>query len=332
MRREFLYNIQMRNLFAFALALSCVACQTPESSTRGVSGDLTLGAAVTPWNDSTSTGKQIATAHYHIYTTANNQPLLSALPGFMEAAHVNHLALTGLPERPQAALLPVYIMGTRKDWEALTVARFGEKAPMLSIEAGGYCHEKVCVLWDMGGLGTLSTASHEGMHQFLAHRMKNSLPMWLEEGVCTLCEGYEITRDRVVFTQDKNASRFGTLRGMLMRNDWTPLEKLLPLDAGDVVTRPAEEAVGYYGQLWALALMLRTPKYRPGLERLMADAEGGKLLGGKLDKLRADGIQPGTKLYNRTISVPVFRQYIATDLAAFDREYRAFAEKLVKRQ
>jgi hypothetical protein len=219
-------------------------------------------------------------------------------------------------------------MGTRKDWEALTISRFGEKAPMLSIEAGGYCHEKVCVLWDMGGLGTLSTASHETMHQFLAYRMKNALPMWLEEGVCTLCEGYEITRDRVVFTQDKNASRFGTLRGMLMQNHWTPLEKLLPLDAGDVVTRPAEEAVGYYGQLWALALMLRTPKYRPGLERLMADAEQGKLLGGTLDKLRAEGVQSGTKLYNRTISAPVFRQYIATDLAAFDREYRAFAEKL----
>ena len=39
--------------------------------------------------------------------------------------------------------------------------------------------------WDMGGIGTLGTASHEGLHQFLACRMKDHLPMWVEEGLCT---------------------------------------------------------------------------------------------------------------------------------------------------
>lgn len=306
-----------------------MACTAPgASSPHGVSGDITLQAKVTPWNDDASSGRQIETAHYRIYTTSHNPALLPALPGFMETAHANYLDLTGLSDDPSAAPMPVYIMGTRKDWEKLTASRFGAKAPMLSIEAGGYCHAKVCVLWDMGGLGTLATASHEGMHQFLATRMKNPLPMWLEEGVCTLCEGYEIARGRVTFTQDRNASRYGTLRIGLMRGQWTPLEKLLPMDAGDVVEKPTDEAVGYYGQLWALALMLRTPPYRPALERLMNDARQGKLLGEDLAKIEARGAPAGTRRYNRAISVPVFRRYISDDLAAFDREYRTFAQKL----
>lgn len=306
-----------------------LGCDTTGGFQTGRPGaNLTLSAKRTIWTSPYATGWQIDTPHYRIFTTSTNEPLLAALPGFMETAYQNYLQLTGLKDEPLPPLA-MYVLGSRKEWEGITISRFGEHAPMLAIEAGGYCHDGVCVLYDMGGLGTLATASHEGMHQFLANRLKQSLPMWLEEGMCSLCEGYQIYRDRVTFTPDQNAGRFNSLRRVLMRDLWLPMPTLLPMDSGDAVTRPTEEAVGYYGQLWALSLMLRTDKnYRAGLERLMRDAQAGKLdlapEGARLATMPQSG-----RAYNRAVGGVIFRNYIHPDPAAFDVQYRAYARRLV---
>lgn len=318
----------MRITILLLSSIALLGCDQSSFSTNGqVQANLNLQAKRTVWSSPTSSGWQIDTPHYRIYTTCQNEVLLAALPGFMEAAYQNYLQLTGLKDQPLDPLV-MYILGTRKEWETLTISRFGEHAAVLSIEAGGYCTDRVCVLYDIGGLGTLATASHEGMHQFLANRLKQSLPMWLEEGICSLCEGYQIYRDRVTFTPNENPQRYSALRRVLMRDLWLPMPKLLPMDAGDAVIRPIDEAVGYYGQLWALSLMLRTDKnYRDGLERLMRDAQMGKLdIGPEGARLAATG-QRG-RAYNRAIGEPVFRHYINPDPAAFDVQYKAFAKKL----
>jgi hypothetical protein len=283
-----------------------------------------------PWEDS---GRQIITKHYQIFTTCTNRRLMSAVPGFMEAARDNYLGLTGLADVPMPAM-PIYLMASRSQWATLTKSVVGPQAPTyLSIQAGGYCYKKVCVFWDIGGLGTLSVASHEGLHQFLAYRMKNQLPMWLEEGLCTQAEGYQLFGDRVIFTPADNVMRHGDLRSAIMGDRWIPIAKLLPMDAGDAVVGKAEAAVGYYGQLWSLVMFIRSDQtYRQGLVRMLADAQAGEL--NKAVGVPAEvmaGLQRQGRLYNRAMSERLFRHYICDDLERFEREYRAYSQRLMQR-
>ncbi len=287
----------------------------------------------TPWNTGYNTGVKLSSDHYDIYATTTNRILLQYLPGFMEAAYKNYHRISGLPARPLDKHMQIYMMGSKDEWRALTQHIFGTHSKIfLSIDAGGYCHQGICVFWDFGGLGTLAVASHEGCHQFLYHRMKNQLPMWLEEGLCTTAEGYNVHNDLVEFTPDRNAIRFTNLRTAIVQNLWVPTQKLLPMDGGDAVQGGLPEAaVGYYGQLWALARFLRTePKYSGGYHKMMAAAEAGEFYKAlevppvAVDELRAKG-----RAYNRVISEKLFRYYITDDLDTFEREFYAFASKLV---
>jgi hypothetical protein len=282
----------------------------------------------------------LLTTHYRIYTTASRPEILSYLPGFMEAAHDNYVGLTGLagPAAPSGggkdARMPIYMMGTRQEWSALTRSIVGEQWNVYSsIQAGGYCYQGVCVFWDMGGVGSLSVASHEGMHQFLGQRLKDHLPMWLEEALAAMSEGYQIDGQSVRFTPDQNASRFNDLRKALVNDWWIGLDKLLPMDGGDAVRLGSpERTVGYYGQVWALGVFLRSdPAYAAGRTRMLADAAAGRFH--QALKLPADNL---TRLYrrgpayNHVLSARLFRHYIAADLPAFERRYKDFARKLVR--
>ena len=250
----------------------------------------------------------------------------------MEASYNQYLNLTGLSDRPSDKRMPMYVMATRSERAALTTARLGKRAgAVLSITAGGYCYAGVCVLWDIGPRATLSVAAHEGLHQFFSHRLKQSLPMWFEEGICVLAEGHQLHKGSLVFTPENNPSRITALRNAIVNNHWIKIGKLLPMDAGDAVgTGIAEKAVGFYGQVWALSMFIRSvPKYNKGMQRMVADAQNGRmhlalgLTAETLAKLRRHG-----RAYNRTVSVPLFKHYISDDQAMFDMEYLAFARRL----
>ncbi len=284
------------------------------------------------WQSPYSSGYMLTTKHYRIFTTARSYAIRTYLPGFMEAAYRNYLALTGLADSPAAGSMPIYMLGSRREWAALTKTVLGAGSGALNIEAGGYCHRGICVFWEMGGTGTLSVASHEGLHQFFHHRLRNQLPMWLEEGLCTQAEGYRIRGDSVLFTPANNPGRFNALRAAIVNDRWIPLDRLLPMDSLDAIVGGTERAVGYYGQLWALVQFIRSDEsYRLGLERILADAVAGRLHvamkvpASALMRLRARG-----RAYNRTVSEPLFRHYIFADLPAFERRYAAFAKKLAK--
>jgi hypothetical protein len=292
---------------------------------------LTLVVQRQPWVGPNLRGQQIVSENYRIYSTLKSPQLRDVLPGFMEASHRNYLRLTGMepPAEPQA--MPLYVMGSKSEWESLTrhlIRNPGQQG--ITLQAGGYCYKGVCVLFDMGGLGTLLVAAHEGCHQFLHHRLADSLPMWLEEGLCTVSEGYQISDNRVTFTPTANPVRFSDLRNALLAQRWIPTAELLSMDSGDALRKPQHESVGYYGQVWALVQFLRSDeRYRPRLERMLADARDGKFneaLGlppEALPKLRTMGRE-----YNRHVSRPLFAHYITDDLETFDREYKAFARDL----
>ena len=310
-------------------ALVLGSCGGSPSLEQGV--PMATKVARAPWNSPRSSGQVLTTKRYRIYTTATRPETARYLPGFMEAAYQNYLGLTGLPDRPTEEPLTIYMMATRAEWALLTenVIEFG-RDKFLAIEAGGYFYNGVCVFWDIGGSGTFSVAAHEGLHQFLASRLTDRLPTWLEEGLCVSAEGHQFHGNRVLFTPNRNPFRLGSLRTAIVQGHWMNISRLLPIDPGDIVTQGTRKSVSYYAQLWALSIFIRThPTYSEGLRRVIYDAEIGRtahtlgMTPSVMARLRA---RP--KTYNRVLSELICRHYINEDLEAFDREYLAFAKKL----
>ena len=319
-------------LLLLAALAAAAGCQQPTP----ISGrSLVIPVKSEPWTGRDFSGRRLLSRHYSIYTTSASPEIVGCLPGFMEAAYQNYLRLTGLPDRPLKKPMEVYMMATRVEWAALTRSVWGDRADVpLSIQAGGYCRQGVCVFWDMGGSAALSVASHEGLHQFFARRLRHSLPVWLEEGLCVLAEGYQLDGQSVRFTPRRNASRFRALRNAIVHDRWIPLAKLLPMDAGEAIRQLQfpEYVVGYYGQVWALAAFLRSdPRYGRELSRLLNDAEAGRLHAALKMPLKTYlRLRGRGAAYNRAVSVPLFRHYFNDDLTGFEQRYKAFARKLVK--
>lgn len=320
-------------LAALAVVIAGLAGCSGSASTDGTALVTETRRAV--WESPFATGQVVSTSHYNIYSTATPSTD-RLLPAFLEAAYKNYINLTGLPDRPPQpgqAPLTVYMLGTRREWAALTGKVTGPLAEkFLGIEAGGYCFQGVCVFWDLGPMASLAVASHEGLHQFFFHRLKHRLPAWLEEGLCATAEGYEIAAQSVRFTPQQNTMRFSNLRDALVAGRWIPLGQLLAMDAGDIATRPTEEAVGYYGQLWALVQFIRSREpYRLGLQRLLADAEAGRLdaaMGLTPDAFSA--LLAKGRLYNQAVGEKLFRHYICDDLTGFEQAFRPYAARLAK--
>jgi len=315
------------------LLLAAVAiggCRTNVKTNIGV--PLASRSDHTVWRGRHFSGEIITSRHYRIHTTVKRAELLRSLPGFMEAAHRNYLAMTHLDDTSADGPLPVYMMATRAEWALLTEEVLGfNKDAALSIAAGGYHYKGVCVFWDIGGANVYSVAAHEGLHQFLNQRLIDPLPMWLEEGLCVSSEGHRIRQQHVQFTPDKNPFRFSALRTGIIQGYWLNIADLLPMDATDVVTKGTRKSVSYYGQLWAISMFIRShPIYAQGLRRLLADAEAGRVAQVlKIDPEVMAELKHRGRAYNRLLSEPVFCHYITDDLDGFNREALAFARRYV---
>ena len=308
-----------------------VGCAGGDSRHESIS--LNSPTAAAPWQFGPIKGQALSTAHYAIFTTTANPSIRGNLGGFMEAARTHYAALTGLPE-PARKDEPwtIYLLATRPEWAALTQKITGEQAPIyLSVENGGYCFAGVCVFWDITPLATYGVASHEGMHQFLHHRTRQSLPSWAEEGLASLCEGFSMQQHSVRFTPERNILRYNSLRSAILSGRWRTTTQLLNMDAAENVRGPMGHTGEYYAQLWAMLLLIHSePQYNAGLRRMVADA-----VAGRLDKeLEFDArawvrLQRNARLYNQTLSPRAFAHYIDADTARFEQRYRQFARELV---
>lgn len=273
-------------------------------------------------------GKHLASGRYDVYTTSRSQEILSHLPGFLEAAHANYLRISGLDSRAEPRRLAVYMMGSRNEWLELTRSRIGPQAALFEkVQAGGYCCDDVGVYWDCGGLAGWSVAAHEGLHQFCHVRLRSRLPAWLEEGMATLAEGYQASRGVVRFTPGNNPERFSDLRNAIVQGWWVPLPRLLEMDGGEAIRTGngrSEKVVGYYGQVWALAHMLRCDGDLPQRRaKLLADAEAGRLQA-------AVASRPAGSPRAGKAAVAIFQHYIDEDLDGFDKRLQTYARNLVK--
>jgi len=321
--------------FAAASLLTCL-CVYPGCNGPGASRGTPMITEVQreSWQSPYATGQALTSEHYRIFSTARSYAVRTYLPGFMEAAYANYSALTGLADLPAREPMPIYMLSSRREWAALTRTVLGESSEALNVEAGGYCHNGICVFWEIGGTGTFSVASHEGMHQFLYHRLKDRLPKWLEEGLATQAEGHRIQADSVLFTPADNPSRFSSLRSAIVNDRWVPLEDLLAMEPVEAMRGGTERAVGYYGQLWALVQFIRSDAgYRAGMQRLLGDARDGQLhVAMNVPASALVQLKAAPQAYNRAVSVPLFKHYVSSDLAGFENRYADFAKKLARLQ
>ncbi|MHC4717289.1 MAG: hypothetical protein ACYS5V_09985 [Planctomycetota bacterium] len=315
-------------------ALACLALLLPTVG-AACDGDraadalpLSTPVAQSPWRFATVPGRRLVTEHYHIYTTTDNRIMLRHLPGFMESAYGNFGDLTGLSAPASTKHMTFYLMGNRAQWAAMTRRVTGPRSRLyLSMENGGYCERGVCVLWDMRSFSTFVLAAHEGMHQFLYHRLKQKLPAWAEEGLAVQAEGFAMGTSTVRFDPQLNSVRLVRLRDLITQGRWMPLEKLLATDAGDHIAGGASKGLDYYGQLWALLMYIRgDERYRAGFERLLGDAAAGRFR----SAMNVPDAMGSGRRYTRTVAIPAFRHYIDPDLAAFEKGFKAYARKLAK--
>ena len=290
---------------------------------------LRTGTTVKEWTYAYGKGEVVHSRHYEIFVSGVNPTLRANLPGFLEAAYESYQRLTGLTAEGQPPLR-VYMLSSRREWASLTKHIFGSKATALSISAGGYCYKGVGVYWDFRRRGTYAVASHEGLHQFLHHRLKNPLPVFLEESLAAMSEGFHLRKDSVVFLPQHNPRRRSDLRTAIIQKRWFPVAEMMTMDGRDVVSGSTERALGWYAQVWALGHFLRyDPQYRPGFARMLADAAAGRFhVAVNLPPETLVKLQRRRRAYNRTFARKLFDCYITPDQREFERRYAAFCRKL----
>ncbi len=324
----------------FALATLCfVAIGCSQSNNRKA-----VHVEQTEWTSPVNTkGLQLLTEHYDIRTTVQDALLRDYLPEFMEACNAEYRKLMPPPAQPESQLagqvespstvvdrLVLFVFGRRPEWAAFTTRFAPANAyTYLHIHAGGYVDypTATAVLFDIGRDRTLALMAHEGLHQYLACHFSRPVPPWLNEGLATQFEDFDLDGPRPTFRPRRNLIRKNSLREALAIDDsLIPLPQILAMDAGKAVVKTGQSARGYYAQIWAMTLFLRESRtYQTGLARLLADVG--------TDRYRANisGYRAATSsAVGMADGEVVFRQYITENVIDFGDEFKAFARELVR--
>jgi hypothetical protein len=278
---------------------------------------------VGPWRFDGVEGRRVLTPHFAIYSTLADTPLEEALPDYLEAAYREYAALVP-PKAGKAERLETYVFDQRSQWERFTARRFpGRFHVYRQITAGGYSEGTVCAVYYIRRPYTLSVLAHEGMHQYLAQNSDVRLPAWLNEGLATYCESFELPGGAVRFTPKRNTFRTNALREALQAGSVLRLREMLATDAGAVIVQgQSVKTRTYYAQAWALVMYLRhgaMGRYAGGFNRLMRDlATGEAPTMAQAAKIRAQ--EPAATSFGEA----VFRAYITEDLDLFEEEFEGY--------
>lgn len=276
------------------------------------------------------TGRQLLTEHYDIRTTSRDRMLLEYIAPFMETAFDEYARLVP-GEIDTSNRLVMYVFGSRNEWVNFTRRNFPAQAyTYMHIHAGGFMDRKTatCVIHDIGRDRTLALLGHEGFHQYVARVLTDTIPPWVNEGLATQWESFDLAGDRPTFTPERNFGRRGHLRDALgPEGGFIPLTDLLRMHAGEAVLETGRTVRTYYAQVWSMLLFIREGaegRYADGLKQMLADAAEGRLelavSGYRAARPEADDSSPGEI---------IFRHYITEDLDRFMSEYEAFSLALV---
>jgi hypothetical protein len=281
-----------------------------------------------PWTFGSVPGRKFTTDHFDIYSTLTDVELERALPAYLEAAHTQYTALLPAPADTKGGRLQTYVFNTRRQWETYSKQAFPHKYHVYSrITAGGFAEGNQCVTYYIQRMYTLSVLAHEGMHQYFGDHFDVALPAWLNEGLATYCEAFELPRNKPVFTPTHNTFRVNALREALAGKSLLPLQELLSTNAGRVIVQGQSRTTkAYYAEAWALVTFLQhgaEGKYAPGFRKMLDGIVSGELpTMAQAAKIRAPS--PGETSFGEA----VFRAYISEDLTGFDAEFRDYMLEL----
>jgi hypothetical protein len=284
---------------------------------------------VSDWSYHDAPGAIVQTPHYQIRTTIAAQDVRTSLAQLMEGAIVQYQTLAGDP--PTVPLtdrrMVCYLFATRPQWADFTARSTGPDATIyLQINRGGYCIRDWYVAYYIGDVGTYSVASHEGWHQFVARHYKGRLPPVLEEGIACMFENVRWTGTGVPrWNLSVNAGRAQQLRNAIENKKLWPLEELIGMHAGQVVSLPSDRIEPFYAQSWAFARFLReaeSGQYRPAMQALLCDTAAGTVVD-------PTHVHQRSSIPWRPEGVrPMLEHYLGMDLAQIDKAYQAYIRKI----
>lgn len=317
----------------WAAALLVLGACSPSSAVRpavvGVSGEEDVG--VETWEFAGARGRIIRTPNYRVHSTTEGEELLLRFPLFVEAALEHYrLAIVELPAPDRR--LDTFVFATREQWLAFTEQLMGSRAGQYSqIRRGGYATGGRAVFWDIGLFDTMAIAAHEGWHQYTQRTFRDSLPVWLEEGIGTFMEGHRWRGRTPEFLPWSNPERFDQLRRAYFRDQLITLSELLESRPEEMLGGRNTDVLNYYAQVWALIHFLNEGekgKYRERLQTLLLDASKGQVRQRVSATVRKRD-QGGSRQAIAAGNAALFHVYFNDDLEAAQREYRAFIGQIV---
>ena len=290
---------------------------------------------VTAWQSDYKQGLIITTEHYKIYTTLMDPLMLQQVPGFVEAAYAGYQEQLPRPIRTTSKL-DIYLFATRMQWEDFTKSFVGNAWPMyMKIKRGAYYLNGSCVAYNIGRTSTFSVLAHEGWHQFNSRHFRYRLPSWLDEGCAQLFEAYRYEKGKFIFDPGRNFNRLGSLKRTLSINSMIPLQRLITLNPGEVISHDTSDRsmVAFYAQSYALVRFLREHAYGKRLsdyhKMLLGSVEGTWPLPPDEARIASDRNIPISVGWNRYIATKIFGVYIKGDIQLIESEYINFCKKIV---
>ena len=281
-------------------------------------------------------GQEYRTPNAVIRTTSSDRKILERLPPFVELSILHFQSdLVRLP-RPKETI-ETYFFQSRSQWAAMTHSLMGERAPVyLAIERGGYSYNNIGVFFDLGPRDSFVICAHEGWHQYAHSTFADPLPVWLDEGVACVMEGFrwdEQFPDHPRFLLWANLERFDQLRRAYNGGSLMPIHALLTLRPQDLIDQGVRSgnrqpaALNYYAQVWALIHFLREGQggiYRQAFETMLRDAADGTLR----DKLDAAALRD---LNSRRAGAGTLLAYLpeGTSLRLLDQQYQRFVAQII---
>lgn len=281
------------------------------------------------WTYQGSAGSKVTSQHYTLYTTCTSKPLVRSMPAFLETcwrAYAELAPCQTTPEHP----LETYLFQSRWQWDRFTEEFAPARADTYKlIRSGGFSERGITVSHYGSRRSTLATLAHEGLHQYLEATRGNRIPAWINEGLATRFEAFDLdSQNRPIFTPGKNILRLNYLRQAMIAKTLIPLREILGTHAGLEIQKPTMRVADYYAQLWSIVLYLLQPSsvnpYHDGFKRLLDELGGDAMVRTARGYLAAD--TDGTMSEGEA----VFRAYITDDLDKFQADYEAFVRKLLQ--